>query len=287
MSRESSEYTVLHCVASLSHSQHHLSSHPRRCLHLLQQQRLLPPATWNDASAGAYLNTTASPRSLHSLFRVASPPSSLVSQPRAASASSASMPDAITQYAVPLSSTNRFVLVSQYGLLSVFHLKSRDFIASKQLVLPSSSSLSLPPSMPPWGMARPRKRRQRVPFAPADSFEIEAMDWLWPNVVACGDLTLLGGAPGMGKSQVAIYAAATVSRGGTWPDGSEARRGSVILCETEDRPGQALRPRLEAAGVDLAASRSASTWISARAWLRSPHKPKPCRTCACWCSRRS
>ena len=56
----------------------------------------------------------------------------------------------------------------------------------------------------------------------------------------------------MGKSQVAIYAAATVSRGGTWPDGSQAQRGSVILCETEDRPGQALRPRLEAAGADLA-----------------------------------
>jgi putative DNA primase/helicase len=88
-------------------------------------------------------------------------------------------------------------------------------------------------------------------FAPATDFEMEATDWLWPNIVACGDLTLLGGAPGMGKSQVAIYAAATVSRGGTWPDGSEARRGSVILCETEDRPGSALRPRLEAAGADL------------------------------------
>jgi putative DNA primase/helicase len=94
-------------------------------------------------------------------------------------------------------------------------------------------------------------------FAPATDFEIEATDWLWPGVIACGDLTLLGGAPGMGKSQIAIYAAATVSRGGTWPgtsagDGSRAQRGSTILCETEDRPGQALRPRLEAAGADLA-----------------------------------
>jgi hypothetical protein len=88
-------------------------------------------------------------------------------------------------------------------------------------------------------------------FAPADSFEIEATDWLWPDVIACGDMTLLGGAPGMGKSQVAIYAAATVSRGGAWADGTRAQRGSVILCETEDRPGNALRPRLEAAGADL------------------------------------
>ncbi len=86
-------------------------------------------------------------------------------------------------------------------------------------------------------------------FVSAETVAIEATDWLWPNVIACGDLTLLGGAPGMGKSQVAIHAAATVSRGGTWPDGSAARRGSVILCETEDRPGSALRPRLETAGA--------------------------------------
>jgi len=89
-------------------------------------------------------------------------------------------------------------------------------------------------------------------FVSAADFEMEATDWLWPNIIACGDLTLLGGAPGMGKSQVAIYAAATVSRGGPWPDGSRAQRGSIILCETEDRPESALRPRLEAVGADLA-----------------------------------
>jgi putative DNA primase/helicase len=89
-------------------------------------------------------------------------------------------------------------------------------------------------------------------FVPAHSFEIEETDWLWPNVIACGDLTLLGGAPGMGKSQVAIYAAATVSRGEEWTDGRRAKQGSTILCETEDRPSSAIRPRLEAAGADLA-----------------------------------
>ena len=102
-------------------------------------------------------------------------------------------------------------------------------------------------------MARPRKRPPASRYSrSAETVAIEAVDWLWPNIVACGDLTLLGGAPGMGKSQVAIYAAATVSRGGTWPDGSKARRGAVIICETEDRPGAAIRPRLEAAGADLA-----------------------------------
>jgi hypothetical protein len=80
-------------------------------------------------------------------------------------------------------------------------------------------------------------------FVSATDIKMEPTDWLWPGGIACGDPTLLGGAPGMGKSQVAIYAAATVSRSGTWPDGTRAKRGSVILCETEDRPGNALRPR--------------------------------------------
>ena len=88
-------------------------------------------------------------------------------------------------------------------------------------------------------------------FVSAATVEMAPVDWLWPDMIACGDFTLLGGAPGMGKSQITVFAAATVSRGGLWPDGSRAERGSVILCETEDRLKSALRPRLEAAGADL------------------------------------
>ena len=88
-------------------------------------------------------------------------------------------------------------------------------------------------------------------FVSAAAVEMAPMDWLWPDMIACGDFTLLGGAPGMGKSQIAVFAAAAVPCGGLWPDGSRAQRGSVILCETEDRPESALRPRLEAAGADL------------------------------------
>jgi putative DNA primase/helicase len=88
-------------------------------------------------------------------------------------------------------------------------------------------------------------------FVSAANVAMTPVDWLWTGVIACGDLTLLGGEPGMGKSQVAAYAAATVSRGGQWPDGSRAKRGHSILCEIEGRHESALRPRLEAAGADL------------------------------------
>lgn len=88
-------------------------------------------------------------------------------------------------------------------------------------------------------------------FVSAAAVEMAPVDWLWPDMIARGDFTLLGGAPGMGKSQIAVFAAATLSRGGLWPDGSRAQRNSVILCEIEDRPKSALRPRFEAAGADL------------------------------------
>jgi putative DNA primase/helicase len=100
--------------------------------------------------------------------------------------------------------------------------------------------------------ASPMSWQSEAPlFVPASSMRMETQEWVWPGVIASGDLTLLAGAPGMGKTQVACYAAATVSRGAAWPDGAAAKRGSVIFCETEDRPSQTILPRLHAAGADV------------------------------------
>ena len=104
----------------------------------------------------------------------------------------------------------------------------------------------------------------------------------WPGVIACGDLTLLGGAPGMGKSQVAIYGAATVSRGGTWPDGSRAQRGSSSSARRKTGPAKRCGPGLK---LDLARVQLAGTWTSARAWRRLQCRLSGCEICACSCSR--
>ena len=63
---------------------------------------------------------------------------------------------------------------------------------------------------------------------------------------------LIAGDPGLGKSQIGTYLAATVSAGGEWPCGEgSACRGDVIYISAEDSLADTIRPRLEAAGADL------------------------------------
>ena len=75
--------------------------------------------------------------------------------------------------------------------------------------------------------------------------------WLWPGWLARGKLHLLAGAPGVGKSTVAMHFAAAVSSGRAWPSGSTAPTGNVLIWSGEDDAGDTLIPRLRAAGADL------------------------------------
>lgn len=79
----------------------------------------------------------------------------------------------------------------------------------------------------------------------------EKVEWLWPGRIALGKLTLIGGPPGLGKSQIATFLAATVSNGGAWPCGEgQAPIGSSILLSAEDGIADTIVPRLSAAGAD-------------------------------------
>ena len=82
--------------------------------------------------------------------------------------------------------------------------------------------------------------------------EPEKMEWLWPNRIPLGKLTLLVGNPGVGKSFLSLYIAAQISRGRPWIDtfGSTSA-GSTILLTAEDDIGDTVRVRAEAAGADL------------------------------------
>lgn len=66
--------------------------------------------------------------------------------------------------------------------------------------------------------------------------EPEQLEWLWPNRIPLGKLTLLAGDPGLGKSFVTMDMAARVSRGAVWPDDSTKRQtvGSVVIFNCED-----------------------------------------------------
>jgi hypothetical protein len=80
----------------------------------------------------------------------------------------------------------------------------------------------------------------------------ERVRWLWPGRIPLGKLTVLDGDPGVGKSTVTLTIAAKVTTGSPFPDGARPEVGDVILLSAEDDIGDTIRPRLEAAGADLA-----------------------------------
>lgn len=75
--------------------------------------------------------------------------------------------------------------------------------------------------------------------------------WLWDGWLAAGKTHVLGGAPGVGKSTLALSLAAVMSVGGRWPDGQRARPGSVAIWSGEDDARDTLVPRLLASGADM------------------------------------
>ena len=79
----------------------------------------------------------------------------------------------------------------------------------------------------------------------------EAIDWLWYGWLARGKFHLLAGAPGQGKTTIAMAMAATVSMGGKWADGSKCEAGRVLIWSGEDDPADTLAPRLLAAGANV------------------------------------
>jgi hypothetical protein len=98
-----------------------------------------------------------------------------------------------------------------------------------------------PPGPPP-----PRLEVVRVGRVP-----MKRIEWLWPDRLAIGKLSLLAGEPGMGKSMMTADMIARITTGEPWPDGGAARApGSAMLLTTEDEIEDTIKPRLIAAGGD-------------------------------------
>lgn len=79
------------------------------------------------------------------------------------------------------------------------------------------------------------------------------VQWLWPQRIALGKLTLIAGDPGLGKSFISLEMAARISTGRAWPDqpGEYAPIGGTVLLSAEDGLDDTIRPRLDAAGADV------------------------------------
>jgi putative DNA primase/helicase len=77
------------------------------------------------------------------------------------------------------------------------------------------------------------------------------VEWIWENRLARGKQALIGGDPGVGKSQIVLDIVARITRGSPWPDGGKAPLGNCIVLSAEDAANDTICPRLDAAGADL------------------------------------
>ena len=85
----------------------------------------------------------------------------------------------------------------------------------------------------------------------ASTLKPEPIAWLWRDWLALGKFHVLAGAPGQGKTTIAIALAATVTNGGRWPDGTRCSPANVLIWSGEDDPADTLLPRLLAMGADV------------------------------------
>jgi putative DNA primase/helicase len=90
-----------------------------------------------------------------------------------------------------------------------------------------------------------------VTLVSAADIRPEAVEWLWHGFFAAGKFHVIPGAPGTGKTTIAVNVAAILTTGGLWPDGTRAPLCNVAIWSAEDDAADTLVPRLLAAGADL------------------------------------
>lgn len=91
---------------------------------------------------------------------------------------------------------------------------------------------------------------EAVQIIRADTIQPEPVDWLWRDYLAAGKLHILAGAPGTGKTTIALAIGAALSCAGRWPNGERVLAGSVLIWSGEDSHADTLVPRLLASGAD-------------------------------------
>ncbi|MBN2020639.1 MAG: AAA family ATPase [Sedimentisphaerales bacterium] len=79
----------------------------------------------------------------------------------------------------------------------------------------------------------------------------QKVDWLWQGRIPLKMLTILAGDPGLGKSILTLFMAATVSQGRDWPDENPCPQGEVAIFSNEDSLEHTVKPRLIALGANL------------------------------------
>jgi len=83
--------------------------------------------------------------------------------------------------------------------------------------------------------------------------EPEELEWLWPNRIPLGKVSIIAGDPGLGKSFITLDMASRISRGVPWIDAPDvpAPSGGIVILNAEDDLADTIRPRLDACEADV------------------------------------
>jgi RecA-family ATPase len=91
-----------------------------------------------------------------------------------------------------------------------------------------------------------------MPFHPLSTVPFLPLTWLWPGWLPVGNLVILDGNPGMGKSFITLDLIARLTAGKAFPQNAPARASAnAVLLNAEDTVAEVLIPRLKVAGADL------------------------------------
>jgi hypothetical protein len=91
---------------------------------------------------------------------------------------------------------------------------------------------------------------RKLRLTKASEFKIKRVEWLWDGRVPVGEITLIPGREGVGKSTFLAWLATAITRGqlpGRW----FGTKRAVLYAATEDSWEHTIAPRLVAAGADL------------------------------------
>lgn len=92
---------------------------------------------------------------------------------------------------------------------------------------------------------------ERTPFRLLSTVRERAIEWLWPGRLAWGNVAVLAGDGGVGKSTLAQMIAAGMTRGEAPPGGSLSGPRNVLVLTTEEDAQAVYRPRMRLMGADL------------------------------------
>lgn len=93
--------------------------------------------------------------------------------------------------------------------------------------------------------------KKELRFKTGSELDDHPVEYVWPRRIPYGEITAFQGDSGAGKSHMALFVAAAVTRGAPWPDGSGNAPKGLVYYFTDELPEGEVKARLLASGADM------------------------------------